>query len=90
MEKILVPNFDPTLKCVIVLFEIYQIRVFAAIQLTYISILRADGSFEILKSKDLLSSIGLDQFRTENVFPEKILYKRWQTNSQNYVRYVSP
>ena len=88
MERILVPNFDSALKYVIVLFEIYQIRVFAAIQLTYTSILRADGSFEILKSKDLLSSIGLDHIRTENIFPETILYKRWQTNSQNYVRYI--
>ena len=83
MEQTLIPNFYSTLKGVIVLFKIYRIRVFAAIQLNYISILKADGFFEVLKFKDLLSSISLDRVRTENVFPETILYKTWQTNSQN-------
>ena len=61
-----------------VLFEIYQIKVFAKIHSPEISILRPNGDFEILKFTENVNSMVLGQARNEKVFP--------QTNSQNSVK----
>ena len=52
--KDLVPNFFLNLKYKVKPFEIYQIYVFFAVYLPKMSILRADESFEIPKSIELL------------------------------------
>lgn len=50
-------------------FEIYQIQVFDATQLSLISIPRAIGSLEIIKYTENTNSKGLSWIKNENVFP---------------------
>ena len=47
-----VPNLRLMLGCKVVLFELYQIKVWFAVQLPQISFLKTNEFFEILKSRE--------------------------------------
>ena len=50
--------------------------------------LRANGIFQILKSSENVKSRGLDRVTNENLFPQTLLDKRLETNSQNLAKKV--
>ena len=63
LKRCLVPNLYLTLNCEIVFFERYHISVFFATELPYISVWRANGPFQILKSSANIKSRGLEEIK---------------------------
>ena len=76
LEQRIVSNSYLTLECEIVLFERYHIQVIFATELPQISIWRASGTFQILKSLENVKSRSLKRVRNENLFPQTILDKK--------------
>ena len=74
LKRCLVPNLYLTLNCEIVFFERYHISVFFATELPYISVWRANGPFQILKSSANIKSRGLEEIK---------LWKKWNSVSSD-------